>query len=284
MYRVYQNGDDWDATDANAWMSQGVPRFTSTSARNAAIEDPEEDQLAIVDGVLYRHNGSSWVTFTSGSGATGPTGPAGATGSTGATGPAGAVGATGPSGSGGGSSVHGGGSLAYFTGRYIDGLEVVPDSTSSSGSIVANVIYLTPIEIYRTVSIDAIAVWCATSSGGNMRMGIYASSSTTGLPTTVVKDGGTAANATGAAVQVTFTAISLSPGLYWRAIISDSASQYKYVGSGQRAVSGISAPAATTTYAGSFTYGGTTGALPDLTGVTLGHGGSNSFFVWLRVV
>lgn len=64
-YRVYDDGDPWNKDDANAWMSQGIPRFADATARSAAIASPATGQFTWLDspGVLERWSGSAWITY-----------------------------------------------------------------------------------------------------------------------------------------------------------------------------------------------------------------------------
>lgn len=61
----FTNGDVADAGDVNDYlMGQAVPRFASTTTRDAEIPTPAQNQLCAVDSVGAQiYTGSAWVTF-----------------------------------------------------------------------------------------------------------------------------------------------------------------------------------------------------------------------------
>lgn len=56
------------ATMAAALEALGVPPFTSTATRDAAIPYPATGQCCTVAGVLYVHNGAAWALVSGGGG------------------------------------------------------------------------------------------------------------------------------------------------------------------------------------------------------------------------
>jgi hypothetical protein len=95
---------------------------------------------------------------------------------------------------------------------------------SSTGSApTANAIYFTPFLISKSSTFDAIGLGVTTAAAGAVaRLGIYSSSSTTFYPTTLLTDYGTVALDTTGIKTVTIAA-TLSPGIYWLAVCSSSA-------------------------------------------------------------
>lgn len=188
------------------------------------------------------------------------------------------------------SSFRAGGTLLYVSGRYIDGFNHCPSASSSVG-VTNDTIILYPIEIYRPVNVNAIAcrVEGAGAGGDLVRLGIYNADATTGLPTTVLVDAGTAsASSAGVNREMSFTSTPLTAGVYWRALQADGGTMLGVVGSSypaNRNVAGISAPAASPSYSAGLTYVGSTTnvALPDLTGATFGYSSNNQYHIWLKV-
>jgi hypothetical protein len=82
-----------------------------------------------------------------------------------------------------------------------------------------------PLDVARTVAVDRIAgqVGTAGSAGALVRYGIYAADPDTGLPAGLVLDAGTAA-ATSSGVDVNITvSLTLTPGRYWLAYVTQGA-------------------------------------------------------------
>src|SRR5262245_26793007 len=65
-YKTFVAGEEALAADVNTYlMSQTVPRFPSTAARDAAITAPIKGQLCIIDTTPNEqlvYNGTAWVT------------------------------------------------------------------------------------------------------------------------------------------------------------------------------------------------------------------------------
>lgn len=103
--------------------------------------------------------------------------------------------------------------------RYNNGLAVV--STSTTTAIVINSLRAYPINIPRVMSIDRIAVHITTGTTGNIRLGIY-NDNGSGLPGTLALDSGNMA-ITGTGVLTATVSITLQPGVYWLAYVTDTA-------------------------------------------------------------
>lgn len=106
---------------------------------------------------------------------------------------------------------------------YVSGRWYLPDTTSgtlAAGSAfgTANVLRLCPGFISRAVTIAELACNATTADAGqNIQLGIYASSSTTAYPTTLVaKTASITLTGTGVkSASITGGNVVLQPGLYW---------------------------------------------------------------------
>ncbi len=78
-----------------------------------------------------------------------------------------------------------------------------------------------PIPIPEPVTVDALRIYVGTAadSGDQVRLGIYLGDGVGGQPSTLVAGTGLVAIDTTGTKDGTFTAITLSPGLYWFAIL-----------------------------------------------------------------
>lgn len=95
------------------------------------------------------------------------------------------------------------------------------------GACPANTIRLAPFFVPRTVTINTLGARITTgAASGNIQLGIYASSATTALPTTLVAHTGsistTSTGVVSSAVIEGSGRVTLSPGLYWMAINADA--------------------------------------------------------------
>lgn len=115
----------------------------------------------------------------------------------------------------------GGGGSADYTqvlggvGRWYVLLPGVSALTSSNSQ--QNQLRLTPIIVEKTIDVDGIGVnlTSAAAAGNTVRLGLF--SSTNLVPDALLVDAGTTSTATSGAKSLTFTPITLSPGVYWGA-------------------------------------------------------------------
>jgi len=90
-------------------------------------------------------------------------------------------------------------------------------------------VFLVPLPIHKTIVIDQIAVEVTSAGavGSTLRFGIYNGDATTVVPTTLVVDSGDISAATiGVKTFTPGTAITLTPGLYFTAFTTSSASAH----------------------------------------------------------
>ena len=90
-------------------------------------------------------------------------------------------------------------------------------------------VFLVPFPVHKTLVIDQIAVevTSAGAAGSNLRFGIYNGDATTVVPTTLVVDSGDISAATiGVKTFTPGTAITLTPGLYFTAFSTSSATAH----------------------------------------------------------
>jgi hypothetical protein len=159
---------------------------------------------------------ASAVDVRGAQGADGATGAQGPKGDTGAQGPKGDTGATGATGATGPSAA-----AAWASGRYYG------NSWTASGGATTpalSSLYASPIYVPSSLSVDSLTLEVSTlaTTGGVVRMGIYASDSV-GLPDALVADAGTVASTTTGIKTATFTATPLTAGWYWLAAVSQVA-------------------------------------------------------------
>lgn len=66
-YKVYADGDRWDAADANLVMQQSVMTFPTVADRDAAIPSPTDGMTAFsADGGLFLRAGGAWLPVPAG--------------------------------------------------------------------------------------------------------------------------------------------------------------------------------------------------------------------------
>ena len=103
----------------------------------------------------------------------------------------------------------------------------VVHTTAASAVLTDTSIWAVPMVIGRTLVIKAMAVVVETLDAGNFaRLGLYYDLN--GLPGALLVDAGTVAlDATGFVATSNFTNREIPPGLYWGAVVSDSAATAK---------------------------------------------------------
>lgn len=114
---------------------------------------------------------------------------------------------------------------------YVSGRWYMPfvgaSQAAVGGACPANTIRLAPFFVPRTVTINTLGARITTgAASGNIQLGIYASSATTGLPTTLVAHTAsistTSTGLVSSAVVEGSGSVTLPAGLYWMAINADA--------------------------------------------------------------
>lgn len=106
-------------------------------------------------------------------------------------------------------------------GRYYP---VIGTAWATGGAPTADTIYYTPMVIRVATSIDRLAIRILTGvAAGEVQLAVYASSTTTGLPTgsTLATSGVQTATAA-VLIDATVTPVTLQPGIYWFALQGNS--------------------------------------------------------------
>jgi hypothetical protein len=127
----------------------------------------------------------------------------------------------GATGGGGGSSLS-----FHVTGKYYLGsASRVPSGGAQAAS--ANVLWASPVEIREAITIDALGGRSgSTTPAGNIRFGIYSQGSTTKRPDTLLAETGSIAVAATTVADIAGalgSPLSVSPGIYWFAMVADAA-------------------------------------------------------------
>ena len=160
-----------------------------------------------------------------------------------------------------------------ISGRYYDTSFSVSVTQASSGTRTADTIYGVPIYIPGTYTMNQIACQIATGGAGGtlLRLGIY-SAAATGLPATLLVDGGAiAADVTG--LRTATLSLALAEAWYWLAFLSNGGpSTYGFTASqvdvfGQTS---LSATAGLYCVTASQTYGSLPGTFPAVTYASAG--------------
>jgi len=112
---------------------------------------------------------------------------------------------------GGGGTSH----IGYRTGRFYTRAQTVP---TASATVISNRIYLTPIWIAASITVDLAQVFVTTGTAtGSGEAGLY--NNAAGLPTTLVRDFGTFNLAGGNTFRnLTGFSQALAAGWYWLAV------------------------------------------------------------------
>ena len=97
----------------------------------------------------------------------------------------------------------------------------IPPIFGASGAftLVANKLYSHGIVITKTMTFDRIAIFVNTLSVGSVRLGIYADNGSV-YPGTLILDAGTV-DVSGTGTKSITINLTLTPGLYWLASVSD---------------------------------------------------------------
>lgn len=107
----------------------------------------------------------------------------------------------------------------------------------TNAAIAANYLYFHPIEVYSTLTVSTLAVYVnAGVAGKSVRLGIYNASSAW-QPTTVAVQTGAISVATSGLKSDT-ASVSLAPGRYLTALVSDGTPTLSFLRSGSTAVLG----------------------------------------------
>lgn len=102
----------------------------------------------------------------------------------------------------------------YASGKWYGG------AASGNATQAANSMYMGPLLVPRSTSFQAIGVSCA-SSGGNIRLGVYGTDSTTGGPGALLLDAGQV-SVTSSFRSITGLSLTLAAGLYWLAVATQA--------------------------------------------------------------
>jgi hypothetical protein len=119
--------------------------------------------------------------------------------------------------------------VLYVVGSSLCSHEMNANNTVASNALVnSRLVVFSPFEVRRTVSVDQLQVFVidafvGQAGGGTFgRTAIYRSrTSGEPFPAAVAVDGGQANWATPGLVTHSFTAVQLTPGLYWFAVTAD---------------------------------------------------------------
>jgi hypothetical protein len=231
-FKTFTTGEVLTAADTNGYLMQGVNVFADATARDAAITSPEEGQFAYLKdtNVTTYYTGSAWANLDT----TGMTNPMTTTGdiiysSSGSTPARLGIGTTGQvlSVSGGvpaWGSVGGNDSILTFeeSSSYVTNRSVGVSSYTNQ-TLTTNTTNYYPIFL-PNLSVDRISILsgASVSVAGNVRLGLYNASLTTGKPTTVVFDAGTVSvNATSTLFEITISE-SINSGWYYLALNQQS--------------------------------------------------------------
>lgn len=137
-------------------------------------------------------------------------------------------------------------------------------------ALVAGRVYMTPIQIPWTMTVDRVFVWYTTPVAGNMRAGIYADNGGTPVGGALqVESASIVKSGTWRQQEFTIVATQLTPGLYWLPVVSDEATTKAYP-SGLEAIGGTLLD-----YFYDFAYGPLTNPCPasaDALGAGIGKG------------
>lgn len=91
-------------------------------------------------------------------------------------------------------------------------------------TVVVNRVYLMPLEVPFTATVNRIAVTYFTPVAGNIRAGIYQDNGDTPFGgSLLVESASVAKSGTDRAQEIVIAATQLTPGLYWTAVVSDEA-------------------------------------------------------------
>jgi hypothetical protein len=139
-----------------------------------------------------------------------------------------------------GAAAVGGGSLVYAVGNWITPQIGNP---ATGGATTANRLYLTGFEVKRACTISDLGVQVTTGvASSSLQLGVYAASSSTGLPTGLPL--GTTGNITSTTAQSVSGSVStqftLQPGIiYWIGVNQDAAITIRSIGASSFAGSTI---------------------------------------------
>jgi hypothetical protein len=161
------------------------------------------------------------------------------------------------------------GTMAYTFKKYTSGsannrYHPITPFTASAATAAATINSLRayPVIVDAPITIDRIACQVTVGTTGNIRIGIY-NDDGTGKPGTLVVDSGQLAITTPAVYQATIN-VTLLPGIYWFAYLTDTANTMLVFSSGNfYPVAGFSSVSFNTTVPAVYLVAQTYGALPN---------------------
>ena len=154
--------------------------------------------------------------------------------------------------------------IKMVSGRWYDNSQSIAVDATSTDPRTSGTLYAVPIKIPFTADFDRIAVESTQAITGDVRLGIYNHSETTGAPSSRVLDAGAVTNPASGAIEITI-AQRLSPGNYWLVAVHDHGSNRTFRCFNNGEALGILGYATSTTTAKTFQYvsaGAGAGALP----------------------
>lgn len=171
--------------------------------------------------------------------------------------------------------------MLWVPGRYYSA--ELTCTTLGTQAATASRLYLVPFYTARPRAVDQIATNIGTAATGVVRMGIYNSDPDTGMPTTVLVDGGTgvSTNSTGAKPQ---TISATLDGLEWFALVTSGTATFTALPANESAAiaGGASASNAGANHIYSAASVDATAALPSLVGATFTYATANVPIVQVR--
>ena len=114
---------------------------------------------------------------------------------------------------------------------YLGGLLTTDGLSSSRYTPGANSITFFPFWCPSTVTISALTCYVGASAAGNVRLGIYTSTTSASgeVPSALLVDAGTASTSTNGAKEVATSQQLTGQTWYWLAMVSDAAGEYSAV-------------------------------------------------------
>lgn len=159
--------------------------------------------------------------------------------------------------------------------------------TGGTTSASNNQVRYQPVWIGQTVSLIGLGIDVAAANAGAsavVRLGLYSDSS--GRPGTVVVDAGTASLNTAVAKELTFTAVSVSPGWYWIAVATQSLDTagtnptFRAINTGTSLASRTAVPSNTAAQDAAWTSSSISGAFANSPSVSASATNVQAFKVW----
>lgn len=116
----------------------------------------------------------------------------------------------------------------YVAGRYYFGMGASPTTLA----VAANTLYANPFFCLKRVIFTKIGAYVATAAGTHGRVGVYNWGYATGLPSSLLIDGGAISDAATGYQENTGLSITLNPGVYALVFLADSTPTMQIVTNG----------------------------------------------------